>query len=75
MGCGTTTFLIGEASPAAWVFVHPSHLLSSLRRSLSNGLPMQEVAKHNSRESAWIIIKDKVYDITSESARPRRLPR
>lgn len=29
----------------------------------------QEVAKHNSRESAWIIIKDKVYDITGESAR------
>lgn len=27
----------------------------------------QDVAKHNSRESAWVIVKDKVYDITRES--------
>ncbi|CAM9556494.1 unnamed protein product [Ascophyllum nodosum] len=33
-------------------------------RVRSNKFTWQEVAQHNSRESAWVIIKDKVYDIT-----------
>ena len=33
---------------------------------MSLAYPCQDVAKHNSRESAWVIIKDKVYDITRE---------
>ena len=39
------------------------HVLPALS---SSACFVQEVAKHNTRESAWIIIKDKVYDITGE---------
>lgn len=33
-----------------------------------NKFTWQEVAKHNTPQSAWVIVTDKVYDITSECA-------
>ncbi|CAB1113975.1 unnamed protein product [Ectocarpus sp. CCAP 1310/34] len=43
----------------------PAEMTSAEEPAATNKFTWQEVAKHNSRESAWIIIKDKVYDITN----------
>lgn len=62
---------------------HPSHTLSSRKGLISSATRLkeqekavpakclytwQEVAEHNTRESAWLIVRGKVYDVTSKSS-------
>lgn len=39
----------------------------SLRRKKTDRISTEEVARHNTREDCWIIVKDKVYDVTEFS--------
>lgn len=34
-------------------------------KSATAYIPYQEVQKHNSRESCWVIVEGQVYDVTS----------
>jgi nitrate reductase (NAD(P)H) len=40
-------------------------LVTSKEDWLRNGISMEEVNKHNSEESPWIVVKDRVYDCAS----------
>jgi len=39
-------------------------LVKSTEDWLKNGISMEEVEKHNQADSAWIVVKDRVYDCT-----------
>ena len=39
-------------------------LVTSTEEWIKNGITMEEVEKHNHEDSAWIVVKDRVYDCT-----------
>ena len=39
-------------------------LVTSTEEWVKNGITMEEVEKHNQEDSAWIVLKDRVYDCT-----------
>jgi len=55
--CATAFFSIAPVAPG-----NPFHALAVLD---SETTCMSEVAKHNSRQSAWIVVKGEVYDCTN----------
>lgn len=41
-----------------------SYVVQSLSNANTNRIPMEEVRKHNTRESCWCVVEGDVYDIT-----------
>eukprot|EP00930_Biecheleria_cincta_P079161 TRINITY_DN668_c0_g1_i2.p1 TRINITY_DN668_c0_g1~~TRINITY_DN668_c0_g1_i2.p1 ORF type:complete len:894 (+),score=177.37 TRINITY_DN668_c0_g1_i2:70-2751(+) len=64
MGGGESGASLSSKPAARILSAEAGKLVKSTEEWLKDGIPYEEVAKHNSMGSAWIVVKGRVYDCT-----------
>ncbi|KAM9999634.1 hypothetical protein ACTFIZ_008089 [Dictyostelium cf. discoideum] len=64
-GSEDETWLLEKADPSILQDDHPGYPFSELVDTTLPEFTIQEVSRHNSREDCWIIINEKVYNVSS----------